>query len=484
MAIPLGLGAGGLLPSREGTRRWAAPTAAVLALWIAVVCLRGPMARLDLGLSLLALGGVWVAWRLSRAPCGEGTGLAAAGVAVVALGSVAFREQVGLIASLSHMEVWGVPDEGFVSPLLWPEPAVGLGLMALPEILEEARCAQHRWHRRAARLAVLPLLAGLLLVGGPFGWCCAVAGVLWACAQGRWLGRPVWFSLLVIALVSGAYGAYRLPDRGSAIRNHAVTTAQAAVDARVYAWTSSLGPLWRQPARALLSPPGLGRGWPIERPVSHLSIAGVERTRCYLSDGALLTAELGWAGPGLVALIAIALMRARGSRALAGRAGAVAGGSAYALLVGHMASPINACLLLMLVFRLLDRVDGTGALRPPSPGTQILAVGGVVMAVLACVLAPAASCLEQETQANVLWARAASEGDLTAYRDAAQAYLVRWEAIHVAPWSHPRARLHRAADDYRAFCEDYAAVLAEAGDRDASVAYLALAKQLAVQGAH
>jgi hypothetical protein len=325
-----------------------------LALWIAYALVRTPMTQLDVSLSFLALAVVWVSWRFAGLRSTECAGLILGSLALLSLGGAAARIYAGSNASLSHMELWRAEDQGLVTPLLWPELAVGLSAMALPLLLAEARSSPCRAARIAARALCLPLVAGMAFVAGGLGWLCAALGILWACARGRWLRWPIWVGVAVVAVGAGAYALHKLPDRDDAVRNRAVVSLQAIVDARIYAWSSTLCSLGAEPLGSLLAPSGLGHAWPTDRPVSGVALSGIERTRSPLSDAVLLTAELGWVGPAFLVLAGVALVRGRGSPATAGLAGALAGGGTYALLVGHLASPINAALLLAIVLRLLD----------------------------------------------------------------------------------------------------------------------------------
>lgn len=466
------------MPTTSPRSRWMAAVCCGLALWIAYALVRTPMTQLDVSLSFLALAVVWVSWRFAGLRSTECAGLILGSLALLSLGGAAARIYAGSNASLSHMELWRAEDQGLVTPLLWPELAVGVSAMALPLLLAEARSAPCRAARIAARALCLPLVAGMAFVAGGLGWLCAALGILWACARGGWLRWPIWAGVAVVAVGAGAYALHKLPDRDDAVRNRAVVSLQAIVDTRIYAWSSALYPLGAEPLGSLLAPSGLGHAWPTDRPVSGVALSGIERTRSPLSDAVLLTAELGWVGPAFLVLAGVALVRGRGSPATAGLAGALAGGGTYALLVGHLASPINAALLLAIVLRLLDG-PSEDERRVTCPALQhCLTAAGVAAVLVVCTLAPANEESIEDTQAHQLATEALAVGARHAYADAACAYLMRWEALHSALWSHPRERVRSTAHDYAAFCTRYASFLDGEDDADAARAYLVLAYQL------
>ncbi len=295
VAIPLALGAGALLPATRPRSRWVAAVCCGLALWIAYALVRTPMTQLDVSLSFLALAVVWVSWRLAGLRSTECAGLILGSLALLSLGGAAARIYAGSTASLSHMELWRAEDQGLVTPLLWPELAVGLSAMALPLLLAEARSAPCRAARIAARALCLPLVAGMALVAGGLGWLCAALGILWACARGRWLRWPIWVGVAVVAVGAGAYAVHKLPDRDDAVRNRAVVSLQAIVDARIYAWSSALYPLGAEPLGSLLAPHGPGPRMANRSPVLRVALSGTERTRS--PSDAVLTdcGTAGWA---------------------------------------------------------------------------------------------------------------------------------------------------------------------------------------------
>jgi hypothetical protein len=189
-----------------------------------------------------------------------------------------------------------------------------------------------------------------------------------------------------------------------------------------------------------------------------------------------LTAEAGIAGPFLALLALVSL--AKGSRASPAVAGAVAAGGLYALIVGHLAAPLNGALMLLLVVHLLDRrAHASECMCPSSTAGQLLSIAGVVAAV-ACVALPAGRFEPTATQADSLWVTAKSAARADAYEEAGQAYLVRWEALHRARWAQPDSRVRDTARHYALFCLDYADYLESQDDGEAALGYRALADQL------